>query len=328
MGVAYHSPIPCFRTRQVCHNGCAEANIALADSPDDSKQKEHAEALGHRPHSIRGHQPQLETNNPNIGTAQHLDWRSGFLQRHGDGTQQPFIEQMSLTVVRMSSGRLPCRSERAPVTGEARNCSSEKSEPIRPEESGGGSASVFASRGAIRQRNAAVSAQSYLRTARCCTSSPEESPRPPWKGLPHSAECRTRHPARRRYNTTPTQGKWAQKQPICCESGAHGSFSNHSKVGYYLNGRDSRDKASFVWHTLSTVSHSQHSHPPPFDLFEGEISMHFTLWKYTYGVLLVWIISIKRQKTLGKGLYVWVSADHTFLCFMKTDVNWVYNIYY
>lgn len=40
---------------------------------------------------------------------------------------------MLLTVVRRSMGRLPCRSERAPVKGDIRNCSRENSDPIRPE---------------------------------------------------------------------------------------------------------------------------------------------------------------------------------------------------
>lgn len=38
-----------------------------------------------------------------------------------------------LTVVRMSRGRLPWQSDRAPVIGDDRNCSSENSDPIRPE---------------------------------------------------------------------------------------------------------------------------------------------------------------------------------------------------
>lgn len=46
-------------------------------------------------------------------------------------TQQSLL--ILLTVVRMSSGRRPCWSERAPVIGDARNCSSENSDPIRPE---------------------------------------------------------------------------------------------------------------------------------------------------------------------------------------------------
>lgn len=132
---AYHSPVPCFGARQVCYNGSAEANVALADSSNDSEQKEHAEALGNRPHGVRGHEAELETHNPHISTEQNLDLCSAILQRHRDVTQQHFIKLVLLTVVRMSSGRLPCRSDKAPVTGEARNCSSENSEPIRPEES-------------------------------------------------------------------------------------------------------------------------------------------------------------------------------------------------
>lgn len=37
-----------------------------------------------------------------------------------------------LTVVRMSKGRLPWWSDRAPVIGDDRNCSRENSDPIRP----------------------------------------------------------------------------------------------------------------------------------------------------------------------------------------------------
>lgn len=38
-----------------------------------------------------------------------------------------------LTVARMSKGRLPCWSDRAPVIGDDRNCSRENSDPIKPE---------------------------------------------------------------------------------------------------------------------------------------------------------------------------------------------------
>lgn len=42
-----------------------------------------------------------------------------------------------LTVVSISRGRRPYESDRAPVTGDARNCSRENSEPIRPVRGGG-----------------------------------------------------------------------------------------------------------------------------------------------------------------------------------------------
>lgn len=57
---AYHSSVPCFRARQVCHDGSAQADVALTDAPNDSKQKEHAEAPRNCPDGVRGHQSKLE----------------------------------------------------------------------------------------------------------------------------------------------------------------------------------------------------------------------------------------------------------------------------
>lgn len=42
---AHHSSIPCLWAGQVSNDGSAEANIALANASDNSKQEEHAEAL-------------------------------------------------------------------------------------------------------------------------------------------------------------------------------------------------------------------------------------------------------------------------------------------
>ena len=57
---AYHSSVSGFGARQVGHDGGAEADVALADSPDDPEQKEHAKAPGNCPHGIGGNQPELE----------------------------------------------------------------------------------------------------------------------------------------------------------------------------------------------------------------------------------------------------------------------------
>lgn len=54
---AYHSSVPCFWARQVGHDGSAEADVALTNAPNYSKQKEHAETPGNCPDRIGGHQP-------------------------------------------------------------------------------------------------------------------------------------------------------------------------------------------------------------------------------------------------------------------------------
>lgn len=57
---SYHSSVPSFWTRQISHDGSAEADVAFTDATNNPEQKEHAEALWDRPHCIRCHQPHLQ----------------------------------------------------------------------------------------------------------------------------------------------------------------------------------------------------------------------------------------------------------------------------
>lgn len=122
----------------------------------------------------------------------------------------------------MSSGRLPCRSERAPVTGEARNCSSENSEPIRPEESGGGggSAASSASHGPITGKK--MEAREVDRTSEqhavvfLLQRNPQRLPENVYRTLQSVIHAILQH---RKDHVTPTRGKQAEKQAIwLCES--------------------------------------------------------------------------------------------------------------
>lgn len=63
-GCSYHPSVPCFWTRQVSHNCSAEADVALTNAPNYSKQKEHAEAPGNSPDCIGGHQAKLKHKAP------------------------------------------------------------------------------------------------------------------------------------------------------------------------------------------------------------------------------------------------------------------------
>lgn len=54
---SYHPLIPCFWAGQVSHDSSAEADVALTNAPNNSKQKEHAETPGNSPHGIGEHQP-------------------------------------------------------------------------------------------------------------------------------------------------------------------------------------------------------------------------------------------------------------------------------
>ena len=65
---AYHPSVPCFWARQVGNDGSAEADVALTNAPNYSKQKEHAEAPGNGPDRVGGHQPQLDKSDPNEST--------------------------------------------------------------------------------------------------------------------------------------------------------------------------------------------------------------------------------------------------------------------
>lgn len=177
----------------------------------------------------------------------------------------------------MSSGRLPCWSERAPVTGEARNCSSENSEPIRPEKSGAirGSAAHVASQWGPRMWAANHTSEQHavvFLLKRNPHGLPEEVYRtlqsvihailrtPSTQKVPHDAHAR---------KTSTKTGNLARVRALTHSETQHTGalVITHEFVITWMEGTlGTKRPLSDTFCQLSV----QHTPPTPLDLFEGE----------------------------------------------------------
>lgn len=67
--LTHHSPVSCFRARQICNNSSAEADIALTDSSYHTRQEKYTEAVRNSPQNVGENQPHLD----NTETTQRMN---------------------------------------------------------------------------------------------------------------------------------------------------------------------------------------------------------------------------------------------------------------